>query len=150
MKDDAAEGIDLPAFHPSITESDEHGRAKNKLRLKAAQVHTLMRISEDLMSPLLGDYDDEDGVWQSWLAHVEYFLCMTASSFTTASIKQLDAKIQHHQELYSKVHAHHHCALISPNPLSRTQIHHLVSIHSLAGAGRSLRAQAPLCAPRSL
>jgi hypothetical protein len=55
MKEDSADAIDLPAFHPCIVESDELGMAKNKLRLKAAQVHTFMRItiSEELISPLL-------------------------------------------------------------------------------------------------
>ena len=98
MKEDSADAIDLPAFHPCIVESDELGMAKNKLRLKAAQVHTFMRISEELISPLLGDHVD-DPVWQAWLKHVELFNLMMAPNFTLSSVNHLDKMINEHQAL---------------------------------------------------
>ena len=106
MKQQSAETIDLPAFHPSITESDEHGRFKNKLRLKAAQVHTFIRISEALITPLLGAHVN-DACWIAWLAHVKYFNSMMESSFTLADIKRLNTQIREHQELYANTPGAH-------------------------------------------
>jgi len=102
MKDDSAEGIDVPYFHPSILESDENGFRKNKLRLKAAQVHTFIRISRELIGPLLGTHTNDIG-WKAWMAHVRYFNSMMEPSFTRAAIARLDAQIQEHQELYALV-----------------------------------------------
>ena len=166
MKEDSANGIDFPAFHPSIVESDEDGEAKNRLRLKSAQVHTFMRISEKLITPLLGEYVDDIG-WQAWLAHVEYFKSMTASSFTLASIKELDKQIQEHQKLYAQVcmrtaaicrhigRMHRHqppstirglCVCCPADPLRfYAPCHYLY-----AGARRALFAEAPFCAPCAL
>lgn len=106
MKTVSADGIDLPEFHPCIIESDDNGECKNKLRLKAAQVHTFMRISEELIKPLLGAHVNDIG-WRAWLAHVKYFNSMMAYSFTHADLKRLDAEIQAHQELYAQVPGAH-------------------------------------------
>lgn len=106
MKENSGESIDLPAFHPSIVESDDNGRAKNKLRLKAAQVHVFIRISEELLAPLLGE-GVNDLVWRAWLEQVKYFNTMTASSFTLEDLKRLDAEIQEHQELYASTPGAH-------------------------------------------
>ena len=66
-----------------------------------------MRISEELIGPLLGDSHSDDIGWRSWLAHVEYFKAMSATSFTLTTIKELDAKIQEHQKLYDQVPGSH-------------------------------------------
>ena len=82
--------IDLPDIHPLITESKASGRVKHELRVKAAQVHTLFRISEDLFGPILDEastgeinYRHDIG-WRSWLAHIKVFNAMCAKTFTRA------------------------------------------------------------------
>ena len=126
MKQDSLEEIDLPTFHPCITASDDMGHVKNKLRLKAAQVHVFMRISQELITPLLGAHVN-DPTWQAWLAHVKYFNSMMASSFTRYDIKRLDDEIQAHQLLYSSLPgAHfvpkHHFARHVPKDILRNGV----------------------------
>lgn len=123
MKEDSAERIDLPLFHPSIVESDADGCAANKLRLKAAQVHVFIRISQELIEPLLGEHVN-DSAWQAWLAHVKYFNSMMADSFTLSDIKRLNAEIETHQKLFADLpYAHfrpkHHFARHVPKDILR-------------------------------
>lgn len=73
-----------------------HRQQRTRCSLPPAQ-RALLRHS--LCSSLSG--------WQAWLAHVKYFKSMTASSFTLADIKRLDAEIQEHQELYASVPGAH-------------------------------------------
>ena len=123
LKEQSAAVIDLPDFHPSITESDEDGNAKNKLRLKAAQVHTFVRISEDLIGRHLGEHVDDVG-WQCWLAHAKYFNSMMVSSFTIESINELNQQINTHQELFATMQGHfipkHHFARHVPKDIIRS------------------------------
>ena len=67
-----------------------------------------MRISEALISPLLGEHADDIG-WRAWLALVEWFntMSMMAPTFTRADVQRLDSQIQAHHDLYCQVPGAH-------------------------------------------
>lgn len=60
----------------------------------------VVSASVELMGCLMTPAQKEDPVWLSWLAHVDYFVCLMQTSFTEQQLDELDRKIIHAHTLF--------------------------------------------------
>lgn len=94
----------LPQSH-LLPAGTKHGapKANKTLRWTASQVLHFVVASVELMGQLMTADQRENIIWQSWIAHVDYFMRLMQTRFTDEGLQHLESSIIHAHKLFQKI-----------------------------------------------